>query len=98
MDIINKNQITVKDEDISFEIRKTKALINVYKNRLKPIKPFKKKTISTLYNLFDPKEKSKFFSKLKNKGGTYVFKYKEDHLVYYFGQTNNFLPPGDKKI
>jgi NADH dehydrogenase/GIY-YIG catalytic domain len=59
-------------------------------NRVIPVKKFDSQLLDTCYNLTLSKEKSLFFNKFKDKGGIYLFQYKENPLIYYIGRTKNF--------
>src|SRR6201986_2164745 len=62
----------------------------LYLNRLSPVKIFYSQLLDTCYNLNLTKEKNLFFNKYKDKGGIYLFQYKENSLIYYIGRTKNF--------
>ncbi len=106
---LHKRNYTTESTKLNSEQKKTdskqEAVQILYKNRSEKLFPngkwnyFDKNLIkATLFDVTNLTEKLEFFSKFKNKGGIYLFQYKNDLSVYYIGRTKNFYQRFNKHL
>jgi hypothetical protein len=73
-----------------YSVARTVLVQELFQDRLAPVKPFADEILYSCSNFLDLHERAVFLSQLDNKGGIYLFQYKEDPQVYYIGRATLF--------
>ena len=87
--LCNKSE-TNSDMNNSQKVIHVKAIRELFKDRLAPVKVFSDKLLASCSNILDIKERLAFLNDWGDMGGIYIIQYKHDSLVYYIGRTNKF--------
>jgi hypothetical protein len=87
--------ITKLNKDINNTLNSKNIILDLYKNRIAPVSVFDDKVLLSCNNILDLKERNNFLKNLENltdyeKGGIYIFQYKDDSNIYYIGRTTSF--------
>lgn len=87
--LCNKSE-TNSDRNNSQKVIHAKAIKELSKDRLAPVKLFSDKILASCSNILDIKERLDFLKVWGDKGGIYIIQYKHDPFVYYIGRTKKF--------
>ena len=87
--LCNKSE-TNSDMNNYQKVKHVKAIRELFKDRLAPVKVFSDKILATCSNILDIKQRLDFINDWGDKGGIYIVQYKHDPLVYYIGRTKKF--------